>query len=93
MISAPKWIDHDLCDISAALEGPVTRDCQIERNGTVVGELPAEFRIGREIIGDPLADMPKLLPNPPNFEPVGRYTAERKEKICYVFQQFRVIWL
>ena len=47
----------------------------------IVGELPAEFRIRREIIGDPLADMPKLLPNPPNFEPVGRYTAERKEKI------------
>ena len=47
----------------------------------IVGELPAEFRIRREIIGDPLADMPKLLPNPPDFEPMGRYTAERKEKI------------
>ena len=36
MISAPKRIDRDLRDISAALEGPVMRDCQIERNGTVV---------------------------------------------------------
>jgi hypothetical protein len=26
----------------------------------VVQELPAEFRIKREIIGDPLAEMPKL---------------------------------
>ena len=42
----------------------------------VVQELPAEFRIKREIIGDPLADMPKLSPNPPDFTPTGRYTQE-----------------
>lgn len=47
----------------------------------VIQELPAEFRIKREIIGDPLKDMPKLLPNPPDFEPTGRYTEERKKKI------------
>ena len=46
----------------------------------VVQELPAEFRIKREIIGDPLADMPKLLPNPPNFIPTGRYTQDRKDQ-------------
>ena len=47
----------------------------------VVQELPAEFRIKREIIGDPLAEMPKLSPNPPDFVPTGRYTQERMEKI------------
>src|SRR5271156_3382167 len=47
----------------------------------VFGELPAKFRIKREIIGDPLADMPKLLTNPPEFEPMGRYTLARKEKM------------
>ena len=47
----------------------------------VVQELPAKFRIQRVIIGDPLADMPKLSPNPPNFVPTGRYTQERMEKI------------
>jgi hypothetical protein len=47
----------------------------------VFGELPAEFRIKREIFGDPLENMPKLLPNPPEFEPVGRYTLARKEKM------------
>ena len=46
----------------------------------VVQELPAEFRIKREIIGDPLAEMPKLLPNPPDFFPTGRYTQERKDQ-------------
>ena len=46
----------------------------------VVQELPAEFRIKREIIGDPLAEMPKLDPNPPNFVPTGRYTQERKDQ-------------
>ena len=46
----------------------------------VVQELPAEFRIKREIIGDPLAEMPKLSPNPPDFVPTGRYTQERKDQ-------------
>ena len=47
----------------------------------VLGELPEEYRIVREIKGDPLANMPKLVENPPDFEPTGRYTAERKEII------------
>ena len=45
----------------------------------VVQELPAEFRIKREIVGDPLAEMPELSPNPPDFIPTGRYTQERKD--------------
>ena len=52
----------------------------------VVQELPAEFRIKREIIGDPLADMPKLSPNPPDFTPTGRYTQERKEQFDKVHE-------
>ena len=47
----------------------------------VVQELPSIFRIKREIIGDPLAEMPKLSHHPPYFVPTGRYTQERKEKI------------
>ena len=47
----------------------------------VMGELPAKFRIRREIVGDPLAELPELSPNPPDFSPVGRYTLERKEKM------------
>ena len=47
----------------------------------VIQELPAEFRIKREIIGDPLAEMPKLSPNPPEFVPTGRYTEERRDKM------------
>ena len=47
----------------------------------VMGELPAEFRIRREIMGDPLVGMPELLTRPPDFDPVGRYTLERKEKM------------
>ena len=47
----------------------------------VIQELPGHFRIKREIIGDPLAEMPKLSHHPPFFVPTGRYTQERKEKI------------
>lgn len=46
----------------------------------VVQELPAEFRIRREITGDPLALMPELVPTPPEFTPTGRYTQERKDQ-------------
>ena len=42
----------------------------------VFRELPGEFRIQREIIGDPLAEMPELSVKPPGFEPTGRYTLE-----------------
>jgi hypothetical protein len=52
----------------------------------VVQELPAEFRIKREIIGDPLAEMPKLSPNPPDFSPTGRYTQERKDQFDKVHE-------
>ena len=40
----------------------------------VMQELPPEFRIKREIIGDHLAEMPKLSPNLPAFVPTSRYT-------------------
>ena len=38
----------------------------------VIQELPSQFRIIRDITGDPLADIPELSPNPPDFEPTGR---------------------
>ena len=47
----------------------------------IVGELPQEFRIVRRQVGDPLVDMPKLDPNPPPFEPTGRYTQERRDAL------------
>ncbi len=45
----------------------------------ILGELDAKFRIERKITGDPLANMPVLDPNPPDFVPTGRFTAERRE--------------
>jgi hypothetical protein len=53
----------------------------------LVQELPAQFRIKREIIGDPLAEMPKLSPNPPDFVPTGRYTEERRDKMDKVHSE------
>jgi hypothetical protein len=41
----------------------------------IAATLPEEFRTTRQIIGDPLADMPSLSPNPPEFTPTGRYDA------------------
>ncbi|KAI0326317.1 hypothetical protein GY45DRAFT_1221638, partial [Cubamyces sp. BRFM 1775] len=46
---------------------------------TSKGPCPEQFRIERNITGDPLANMPQLNPRPPRFTPTGCYTAERKE--------------
>jgi len=40
----------------------------------VEAETPPEFRIVRKITGDPLADLPTLSTNPPDFTPGVRYT-------------------
>ena len=45
----------------------------------VIGELPDQFRIVRNILGDPLQNLPILNPDPPKFTPTGRYTKERKD--------------
>jgi len=50
----------------------------------VYAELPDNFRIRREIRGDPLENMPHLNPCPPDFVPTGRYTQERKEALDLV---------
>ncbi|SJL14310.1 uncharacterized protein ARMOST_17766 [Armillaria ostoyae] len=47
----------------------------------LLGDLPDKFRIVRDIKGDLLVDMPVLNPNPPEFEPTGCYTLERKLRI------------
>ena len=47
----------------------------------VIGALPDQFRIVRNITGDPLEDIPILNPRPPSFVPTGRYTEERKEAL------------
>lgn len=45
----------------------------------VLADTPPEFRIIRDIKGDPLADMPQLNPTPGDFKPTGRYTQERRD--------------
>ena len=50
----------------------------------VLGTLPEQFRITREIVGDPLQGIPMLPEHPPEFKPRGRYTLERKEKLDIV---------
>ena len=51
-----------------------------------MGTLPEQFRIDRKVLGDPLAGMPVLDPNPPEFVPMGRYTEERKTGMDKVHQ-------
>src|SRR6202040_58515 len=47
----------------------------------ILAELPDKFCIIRNIIGDPLADMPTLSPNPPPFQPTNRYTANCRDAL------------
>ena len=39
----------------------------------VLADLPDKFHITRNIVGNPLVDMPQLSPTPPPFQPTGRY--------------------
>jgi len=45
----------------------------------IPAELPNKFRIVRNITSNPLADIPTLNPNPPPFQPTGRYTEEHRD--------------
>ena len=55
---------------------PVTRKIR-----PILDTLPSCFCIERNIIGDPLTDLPTLSPHPPPFTPCGRYTEERRAKM------------
>ncbi|KAG6896278.1 hypothetical protein C0995_011639, partial [Termitomyces sp. Mi166 len=46
----------------------------------MVGTVPEDFCVERNIKGDLLADMPPLDPNPPLFIPTGHFTEERKNQ-------------
>ncbi|KAG6871598.1 hypothetical protein C0992_010657, partial [Termitomyces sp. T32_za158] len=46
----------------------------------VTSSISEDFRIKQKIIGDPLADMPPLTPNPPPFVPTGRFTNKRRKQ-------------
>lgn len=46
----------------------------------VATDTPAEFRVERRMVGDPLADLPQLPVRPPEWEPGERLTRERGEK-------------
>ena len=54
----------------------------------VIGELPDKFRIVRNIIGNPLKDLPTLPTDPPKFKPTGCYTWEKKDKFDEVHPGF-----
>ncbi|KAG6896843.1 hypothetical protein C0993_007982 [Termitomyces sp. T159_Od127] len=46
----------------------------------IASSVPEEFRIERKILGNPLANMPPLDPDPPPFQPRGRFTKERHQQ-------------
>ena len=54
----------------------------------VIASLPGQYRIIREIQGDPLENMPVLEKVPPPFKPTGRYTAERRETLVKEHKNF-----
>lgn len=54
----------------------------------VLGTLPDDFKVERHIVGDPLADLPVLSRNPSEFEPLGRYTQERRDALHELHKDF-----
>lgn len=58
-----------------------------EKIRPVFAELPDEFRIVREIKGNPLEGMPEISAQPRDFVPTGRYTQERKDEMDKVHRE------
>ncbi|KAG6838648.1 hypothetical protein C0991_009966, partial [Blastosporella zonata] len=50
------------------------------RTKPVAASIPDKFQIERNIIGDPLRDMPILSVNPPPYIPTGQFSRERKDQ-------------
>ena len=57
----------------------------------IIAELPGQYRIIRDIKGDPLENMPNLEKVPPPFIPKGRYTTKRKEILTKAHEDF--LWV
>ena len=55
---------------------------------SVISEMPDKFRIVRNIVGDPLADLPELDPRPAPFKPGTRYTEARRAAVRENHQEF-----
>lgn len=72
-IDTPYTLDPQASTFANRKYKPVARKIR-----PVIADLPDKFRITRAIVGDPLADMPQLSPNPPPFVPTGRYTSENR---------------
>lgn len=53
----------------------------------IKAELPDEYRVIRNITGDPLADMPELPTNPPEFTPGTCYMEERRAIIDEIHKE------
>ena len=64
-IHAPSTAPHD---VEVFKYKPVAKKVR-----PVAATLPEEFRTTRQIIGDPLAGMPKLSTHPPDYAPTGQY--------------------
>jgi len=58
----------------------------------ILGTLPERFRITREIIGDPLKNMPKLSKQPPEFQTKEHYNLDYKGKLDTVYSS-GFLWL
>jgi hypothetical protein len=72
-VDTPYTLDPQASTFANRKYKPVARKIR-----PVIADLPDKFRITRNIVGDPLADMPQLSPNPPPFIPTGRYTTENR---------------
>ena len=87
-------------EVSVVKEGIVTRKGVVTKKKykpvakkvkPIIAKLPGQYRIIRDIKGDPLENMPNLEKVPPSFIPKGRYTTEHKEILTKAHEDF--LWV
>jgi hypothetical protein len=79
------WKDDDDYPVASSFAGKKYKPVALKTR-PVYAELPSQYRIIRDIKGDPLVGMPELKPKPPDFVPTGRYTQERRDDMDKVHE-------
>lgn len=79
-VEPPAGVKTDKIEVKEVFAGKKYKPVALKVR-PVYENLPEEFRIERHIYGDPLENLKPLNPVPPDFEPIGRYTQERKEMV------------
>ncbi|KAG5334207.1 hypothetical protein C0989_004026 [Termitomyces sp. Mn162] len=80
--TTPTYVNIPFPAQFVANEPPKRRGVQVKKKyKPVASHISKDFQIEHQIIGNPLATIPQLNPNPPPFIPMKQFTSEQQAKL------------